>query len=245
MFDSTDKYIRERPFDNFFCYIWQGKGNNCNTYIFTDILPGDRPHIIVDPGITISDYGERCFESLEEHIKKDGFKIEDIGLIINTHCHADHCQANELIVQKSNADITLSEKEENFRQTTGRKLDAMFGTKSPEFTPRFYLKEGVLNPGNNNKLKLRVIITPGHSPGSVCLYWPEHKALISGDVVYCGCVSRTDFPGRSRAELEKSIDRLSQLDVEYLFPGPKTEFGCIINGKANVERNFQSIKMSF
>jgi hydroxyacylglutathione hydrolase len=245
MFDSTDKYRRERPFDNFYCYIWQGKGNNCNTYIFTDILSGDKPHIIVDPGIIISDSGEQCFESLVEHIEKDGLRIEDIGLIINTHCHADHCQSNELIVQKSNADVTISEEEENFRHTIGRKLDSMFGTKSPEFTPRFYMKEGDLNLGDNNELKLQVIITPGHSPGSVCLYWPEHKALITGDVVYCGCVGRTDFPGRSRTELKKSIHRLSQLDVEYLFPGHKTEFGCIINGKTNIKRNFHSVKMSF
>jgi hydroxyacylglutathione hydrolase len=245
MFGSATKYRQEKPFDNFYCYIWQGMGNNCNTYVFTDILPGDKPHIIVDPGIIASEFREQCFESLTEYIEKDGIRVEDIGLVINTHSHADHCQSNELIIQKSNADITLSEEEENFRHTIGKRLDAMFGMKPPEFTPLFFLKEGDLNLGDNNKLALQVIIAPGHSPGSACLYWPKHKALITGDVVFYGSVGRTDFPGGNTAELKESIDRLSQLDVEYLFPGHSTEFGSIINGKTNVERNFQSIKMFF
>ena len=119
MFGSADKYRREKPFDNFYCYIWQGMGNNCNTYVFTDILPGDRPHIIVDPGIITNEFREECFEPLTEYMEKDGLRIEDIGLIINTHSHADHCQSNELIVQESNADVTLSEEEDNYKSHAG------------------------------------------------------------------------------------------------------------------------------
>lgn len=245
MHSSSNKYKREKLFDNFYCYIWQGMGNNSNTYVFADVLPGKRSHIIIDPGIIASEFSESCFDLLVSSIESDGLKVEDIGLIINTHSHADHCQANELLVQKSNADIALSEEDEKYRYTMGKKLDSMFGIKSPEFKTSFFLKEGDLNLGTKNELSLQAVLSPGHSPGSICLYWPKHKALITGDVVFYGSVGRTDFPGGDIAQLKKSIERLSQFDVEYLFPGHSTEYGSIIAGKANVEHNFQSIKLFF
>jgi hydroxyacylglutathione hydrolase len=245
MYGSSNKYKHEKFFDNFYCYIWQGMGNNCNTYLFANVLPGARPHIIIDPGIIASEFREPCFDLLVSSIESDGLRAEDIGLIINTHSHADHCQADEPLVKKTNADIGLSEEEEKFRLTMGRRLDSMFGIKSPEFTTSFYLKEGDLKLGANNELSLQAILAPGHSPGSICLYWSKHKALITGDVVFYGSVGRTDFPGGNTALLKESIDKLSQFDVEYLFPGHSTEYGSIIAGKANVEHNFQSIKLFF
>ncbi|MCK4403441.1 MAG: MBL fold metallo-hydrolase, partial [Dehalococcoidia bacterium] len=56
-------------------------------------------------------------------------------------------------------------------------------------------------------------------------------------------IGRTDFPGGSPSLLRKSIDRLSQLDVEYLVPGHSTEPGSIIAGKDKVARNFHLVKM--
>jgi len=67
--------------------------------------------------------------------------------------------------------------------------------------------------------------------------------LISGDVVFAGSIGRTDFPGGSPSLLRKSIDELSQLDVEYLVPGHSTEMGSIISGKDKVKRNFYTVKM--
>jgi len=229
--------------ENLHCYIWQGNGNNCNTCLFTNVLRGEQPHIMIDPGHTTNELGEDCFSSLTKAIGADGFKIDDIGLIINTHSHSDHCEANESIIQRSNAKVTLSQEEEEFRQTLGKKMCSMFGIKPPQFTPFFYLKEGNLNLGASNKIELQILHTPGHSPGSICLYWPDNKLLITGDVVFYGSIGRTDFPGGSITELKKSIDKLSKLDVEYLVPGHSTELGSIIKGKKNVEHNFQAVKL--
>jgi hydroxyacylglutathione hydrolase len=243
VYRSLRTYESVQLVDGFYCYIWQGNGNNCNTCLFVDVLRGEKPHIIIDPGHITNEFGENCFDDLAKAIGDDGFKVDDIGLIINTHSHLDHCQANELVVRKSGAWVTLSQEEDEFRRTSGERLNSMLGAKSPDFTPLFYLKEGELNLGAKNKVRLQVFLTPGHSPGSICLYWPDTRILITGDVVFYGSIGRTDFPGGSLSLLKKSIDKLSQLDVDYLVPGHRTEYGNVIKGKTNVQRNFQAVKL--
>lgn len=243
MYQSSKYFQPVQLAEDFYCYIWQGRGNNCNSCLFANVLRGEHPHVIVDPGHITNEMGETCLDYLIKAIEGDGFKVSDIGLIINTHSHPDHCQANESIIEKSGAWVTLSAEEDEFRNTLGKKLYSMFRMKAPQFTPLFFLKEGTLDLGAKNKTALQVFHTPGHSPGSVCLYWPDNKLLITGDVVFYGSIGRTDFPSGSLSLLKRSIDRLSQLDVECLVPGHSTEYGSIIKGKLNVERNFQAVKL--
>lgn len=230
--------------DNLYCYIWHGMGNNCNTIVFTNVLKGSKPHLIIDPGHIINESGEKCFSSLERTLADDKIKIDDIGLIINTHSHPDHCQANELIVERSGAGVTLSKEEDDFRNTIGVSLYRAFGIKVPHFNTLFHLQEGELDL-NNAGFKLTALLTPGHSPGSVCLYWAEKKVLITGDVVFFMSVGRTDFPGGNATQLKKSIDRLAELDVEYIIPGHNTEPRGIIKGKALVKHNFEVVQDFF
>ena len=230
--------------NNVYCYIWQGMGNNCNTTVITGVLKGDKPHIIIDPGHIINEADEECLASLEEGMAADHLKIDEVGLIINTHSHPDHCQSNELIVNRSGAQVTLSEEEDKFRNTIGERMYSMFGMKAPRFTPLFFLKEGDVDLGKDG-FKVQVILTPGHSPGSVCLYLPDTKILITGDVIFYMSVGRTDFPGGNTMMLKKSIEKLSGLEVEYLVPGHNTEPNGIIRGKDKIKRNFEAVQMFF
>ena len=243
VYRSSRPYKSVQLADELYCYIWQGRGNNCNTCLFANVLRGERSHVIIDPGHVTNEFGETCFDYLTESIKENGFRVDDIGLVINTHSHPDHCQANELVVKNSGAWIILSEEEDEFRSTLGEKMNSMLGVKVPQFTPLFYLKEGSLSLGTKNKVELEIFHTPGHSPGSVCLYWSDNKILITGDVVFYGSIGRTDFPSGSLSLLKKSIDKLSLLDVACLVPGHSTEYGNIVKGKLNVERNFQAVKL--
>jgi len=230
--------------EKFYCYVWEGRGNNCNAILWPSVLRGDRPHVLVDPGHTRDELGEPCFDSLAQAMENDGFKMEDIGLVIATHSHPDHIEAAELVVGKNGALFTLSREEDEFYRTIGMSFFQMFGGKPPQVNPSFYLKEGDLSVGaKDDKVAVKVLLTPGHSPGSVCLYLEKDKILISGDVVFAGSIGRTDFPGGSPSLLQKSIDELSQLDVEYLVPGHSTEMGSIIAGKDKVKRNFYTVKM--
>jgi len=241
-------------FDNLICYIWQGRGNNANSYLLPNVLRGDRPHVLIDPGFLVNETGERCFESITAAMRRDGYEAQDVGLIVNTHTHPDHCQATESIVEMSlakeskgrvsQAITALSREEEEYYRTVGERMFGMFGMKAARLEPFMYLAEGTLDLGSDEKrVSLEVFLTPGHSPGSVSIYWPEKKTLITGDLIFYGGVGRTDFPGGSIITLKQSIDRLSALDVEYLLPGHSTEFGSVIEGKDKVERNFSAVKL--
>jgi len=230
--------------EKFYCYVWQGRGNNCNASLWPLVLRGEHPHVLIDPGHVSNELGEPCFDSLAQAMEGDGFKMEDVGLIIATHSHPDHIEATELVVEKSGALFTLSREEDEFHRTVGMSYFQMFGGKPPQVNPSFYLKEGNLSLGaKDEKVEVKVLFTPGHSPGSISLYMEEGKILISGDVVFAGSIGRTDFPGGSPSLLRKSIDELSQLDVEYLVPGHSTEMGSIVAGKDKVRRNFYTVKM--
>jgi len=228
--------------ENFYCYVWAGRGNNCNASLLCHVLRGERPHVLVDPGHIKNELGETCFDSLTKAMEKDGCRVEDVGLVIGTHSHPDHFEAVEL-VGRSGALMTLSREEGEFYANMGKHFYDVVGSKAPAVKPFFYLEEGDLSLGAKNRVAIKVLLTPGHTPGSISLYLAEEKILISGDVVFSGSIGRTDFPGGSPSLLKKSIERLSQLDVEYLVPGHSTEPGNIIAGKDRVARNFHLVKM--
>jgi len=240
--------------DNLYCYIWTGRGNNCNSYLFANVLRSDRPHILIDPGHIVNELGEHCLDHLLNSIEKDGFKAEGIGLIIDTHAHIDHCEANQALVEKSRSKmgvgkanqalIALHKDAEAYWKTSGPRWAKILGTEA-EFEPNFYLEQGNLNLGKENKVNLEILETPGHSPGSICIYWPNTRVLITGDVIFYGGVGRTDLPGGDGKLLKQSIEKLSELDIEYLLPGHSTEFGGIIKGKEKVKQNFTFVKMNY
>jgi glyoxylase-like metal-dependent hydrolase (beta-lactamase superfamily II) len=180
---------------------------------------------------------------------KDGIKPEDIGLIINTHGHWDHFQASRALTQMSRKKegvpdqtlVTLHEKEMEY---LGSVFEYMSKKAKEEifFEPSFYLVDGELNLGK--QLMLRVINTPGHTPGSISLYWPEKRLIITGDLLFYGGVGRTDFGGDGE-ELKQSIERLMELDIEYVLPGHSTELGSIIQDRDKVQKNFTAIRASY
>jgi|TARA_B100002003_G_C14099189_1_gene528638 glyoxylase-like metal-dependent hydrolase (beta-lactamase superfamily II) len=66
---------------------------------------------------------------------------------------------------------------------------------------------------------LKVILTPGHTKGIVCLHYPEKKILFSGDTLFDGRHGRTDFPFSDPAEMETSLKKLEKIEYDILAPG--------------------------
>jgi glyoxylase-like metal-dependent hydrolase (beta-lactamase superfamily II) len=137
-----------------------------------------------------------------------------ISTVVLTHCHFDHTAHVKEIAHMCRAKVAIHKQDAAGLPDDARSLSMHFGSRSPVTVPEIILKEGDMIGD------LRVLHTPGHTPGSICLFAEQEQVLISGDTVFTdGGFGRYDFIGGSRAELAKSIDRLSLLDVEGLYPG--------------------------
>ncbi|HLI45728.1 MAG TPA: MBL fold metallo-hydrolase [Geobacterales bacterium] len=150
-----------------------------------------------------------------------------IKFIVSTHAHADHTAHNKKIKAMLNNSILVMHEKDAIL------MKALFDLKYPYIhepleyqEPGRYLNEGdALNFG---KYELKVIHTPGHTPGSICLYEEKEKVLFSGDTLFQGTYGRVDFPYSSEEEIIKSLKKLSKLPRETLvYPGhgPETRIG--------------------
>lgn len=173
-------------------YPWtQTTVNNCNS-----VLISGGPLTLVDPGHS------QLYGHVENGLAGDGFR--DIPeLVVMTHCHPDHLEAAAQL-QRAGAKLAMHPEEIAYMNGEGRALASALGMNFPDLTFDVLLEEGELTLGEHT---LQVIHTPGHSPGHVCLYWPEHKALIAGDLVFAQGVGRVDFPGGSGELLKESIKK--------------------------------------
>jgi hydroxyacylglutathione hydrolase len=139
---------------------------------------------------------------------------DEIETIVLTHCHFDHTAHLKEIAHLCDAEVAIHAADAQGLTEERFSLSLHFGSRSPGIRPDRYLEEAdLVGP-------LRVLHTPGHTPGSICLYLEGEEALISGDTVFSdGGFGRYDFPGGDRGNLERSLDRLAALRVEGLFPG--------------------------
>jgi hydroxyacylglutathione hydrolase len=149
----------------------------------------------------------------------------------------DHFEASQTFA-RGEVMVALHPDEEKFLKEVGGQFYSAMGSEMPKIKISFYLEEGELKVGSKT---FQILHTPGHSPGSISIYWPEKKALFTGDVVFPMGVGRTDFPGGDGMLLRDSIEKLAQLDSEWLLAG----HGEVIKGKKNIQRNFAYIRSNY
>jgi glyoxylase-like metal-dependent hydrolase (beta-lactamase superfamily II) len=134
--------------------------------------------------------------------------------------------------------IAMNQEEERYLLESGKLLFEMMGQSLPRYRIDFFLKEGELHLGEK---VFQIYQAPGHSPGSVVIYWPDKKVLLTGDVLFYGGIGRTDFLEGNSKMLKKSIERLSRLDIEMVLPG----HGEMVLGREMVAQNFEFIRQNF
>lgn len=183
--------------------VIEGIGYDSNIYVFEDI--------IVDTGT-----GQNM-DYILKSIQKAGKSVDELSLIVNTHNHYDHIGGNPYlnleVAMHSNDAVALEEGDEDVL------LAPMFGKSMEKMKVGLKLEEG-------DKIHdFEVLLTPGHTSGSICLY--NGETLISGDTVFSGGgFGRVDLGG-DMDDMRKSLERLSKLNIENLLPGhgPAVENG--------------------
>lgn len=169
---------------------------------------------IVDPGAD----PERIFAAIAER------ELTPV-LLLNTHGHLDHIGANQDMKDKYQVPLLIHSADGSMlSHTQNVELSLLLAAKESPAADGF-LKEGeTLTIG---ECALSVIHTPGHSPGSVSFL--ANSFLLSGDTLFCGGVGRTDLPGGSFRDLEKSIkEKILTLSEDLLVlpgHGPFTTVG--------------------
>jgi len=145
-----------------------------------------------------------------------------IKYIINTHHHIDHVMGNREMAIRTGAKIVIHKDDAPRLHNVDPAMLRMFGAELPPEADILVSDGDLIEVGN---VALKVIHTPGHTPGGMCLYIEgtdkSQGMVFTGDTLFVGTCGRTDFPGGSFEQLEKSvITRLYTLPGEtILYPG--------------------------
>lgn len=179
-----------------------------NCYLYHDGSRG----VIIDPG---DDY---------EYIYQ---RIADLGFsplaIIATHGHFDHIMAVNELKLAYNIGFYAPEKDE-FLIKRMRSSAKYFTGVDPGPPPK--IDKFIASTFSVYGIKLEVIETPGHTPGSVCLYDRREQVVFSGDLMFeAGGVGRYDFEYSDRELLYKSISKILKMEKDIrIYPGHSDDF---------------------
>lgn len=172
-----------------------------NTYVLYNEF---KEAIIIDPG---------CYTRIEEKILSDFIRKENLkpSLLLNTHCHLDHVFGNNYVSETYGLTAHIHPNEQIVLDRLPEAA-AKWGVPTEAYKgPIQYIQEGeIISLGKDS---FKVLLTPGHSPGSVCFYHAQQDFMIGGDLIFKDGVGRTDLPGANPLDLIKSIR-------EQIFPLP-------------------------
>jgi len=181
-----------------------------NTFVLWD--DETKESAIVDPG---------CSDASEE-LQLESFVIDNnlkVKYLINTHCHIDHILGCEFVKNKFNPTYYAPELDIPLLQNAKMQASFVGMDFSISLLPDEYLTEDVkLQLG---KSELKFIFTPGHTPGEYCIYIPDIKSCITGDVLFNDSIGRTDLWGGNYDTLISCITEklLTLPDDTIIYPG--------------------------
>ncbi len=188
-----------------------------NTYVLYD---ENKEAIIVDPG---------CYTRIEEKTLTDFIAKNELKptLLLNTHCHLDHVFGNNFMSETYGLTALLHSNEQIVLDRLPEAA-AKYGIPVEAYKgPIQYIQDQeIISFG---KEEFKVLLTPGHSPGSVCFYHQKQDFILGGDLIFKDSVGRTDFPGCNPEDLIKSIRNqilpLPDTLSIYAGHGPVTQLG--------------------
>lgn len=177
-----------------------------NTYVLAD---EDGKVLLIDPACFYEQERQELYQTITRLHQPD-----QPLTIVATHGHLDHLWGAKWATETWHTPVLMHEADIPMAQAMQQQYD-LFGVGLK--AERFEIKEF---RSQNSDFRGQIIHTPGHTPGSVCLYFPEERKLFSGDTLFrCG-YGRTDLPGGNYGQLISSLEQLMTLPPETeVFPG--------------------------
>lgn len=157
-------------------------------------------------------------EALRSYVEKNKLNIKRL---LNTHCHFDHIFGDEFVHEAYGICPEMHRDEAETYQQAGSQMRLFMHRDFHLATPpagRLFQEGDLLAFGHHS---LRVVHTPGHTPGGVCLYCEEEGILFSGDSIFRHEIGRTDLPGGNEAALIGSLKAkiLTLPEATRIYPG--------------------------
>ena len=186
----------------------------CNCSVIGD--ERTREAMVVDPGDEI----ERVLEVLRQH----GLKLK---MIVVTHGHIDHIGGADQLHKATGAPVYMNEHDQ--MQIKLLPLQAAWIGMQPPGAVKIDQALRDADKFDVGDLSATVMHTPGHTEGSICLYFNTQKKLIAGDTLFAGSIGRTDLPGGNFDKIMRSLQQrvLALPDETVVVPGhgPLTSIG--------------------
>lgn len=149
-------------------------------------------------------------------------RIRSFGIVpetvVATHCHYDHVGGLRDIVDAFGCRALAGRVDARFIRSPDPvfNVSRMFGGSVRPVDVGDLSEGSIVSTGEHS---FRVIETPGHTAGSICLYEDSTGILFSGDTLFASGFGRTDLPGGSPDAMRRSLGVLSNIDISGLFPG--------------------------
>jgi glyoxylase-like metal-dependent hydrolase (beta-lactamase superfamily II) len=172
-------------------------------------------HVLADPRSREAIAIDTAIPSLAWIREELAARSWTLKLIVSTHGHWDHIGDNAAVAAETGAEIAVHSLDRE-RLEHPQPLWAPF--EIPPSVPAVELAEG--GEIRFGEIRLRVLHTPGHTEGSVCLLSADDGLLLSGDTLFAGAWGRVDLPGGSAEAMAASIARLAELEDQLaVLPG--------------------------
>jgi glyoxylase-like metal-dependent hydrolase (beta-lactamase superfamily II) len=187
-----------------------------NTYVVSDET---QECVIIDCGVYFDD--ERL--SLVEYINSNELTPKHL---LCTHGHFDHCMGNNAVYEEYGLKPEVNEKDDFLMSSMDEQAMYFLGMEYEHDTPpvgRYLLPDDIIEFGTH---RLKVIATPGHTPGGITFYCEEEKVAFTGDTLFQMSIGRTDFEGGDYTammhSLKEVIGKLPADTTVWSGHGPKT-----------------------
>ena len=216
------------------------------------VIEGSNGHILVDSGWD----SQESLWALQEGIKAANLKLRDITKVVITHIHPDHYGLSSKIKQICGAQVAIHRIDASFIsprykdfanliKKTGELLrqNGVPENELPQLkeaslwmnkyvtpdAPEVMLEDGDII--SNDSFELEVLLTPGHSPGHICLYERERKFILTGDHVLYDTAPHIGFNPQSGdnplGDYVSSLKKLERLKVHFILPGHGPVFNAL------------------